>query len=149
MSKLSQAEVMTYLQEHPFVTLSTVTPGNEPDASAMYCYADETLTLYMVTSEKTQKVANIQHQPSVVVTASSERKQSVMEIAGHATIHVKDAPEVLKQLIEVVSKRVKTGGSLPLLKHTHQGKVVIAIKSNKILLREYAGDELLERQLNP
>lgn len=88
---LDRPQIPSYLDQTPFIVLSTVDGGNAPATRTLASFAADGFTVYFSTGQASDKIGQIGRNPNVSILFQHERQ----ELAIFANVEIRGVAEVL------------------------------------------------------
>lgn len=102
-----QSRVLTFLQEHPLMTFTTISNTYIPQSAAMYVFVDGDFSCYCVTKESTRKYGNVKENHTATLSVFDESALVFVEVTGTAELVTDEGQvaQMLPKLQDIVRSR--------------------------------------------
>jgi uncharacterized protein YhbP (UPF0306 family) len=143
----AKQKILKFLSENHLATLSSLSGSGELHAAPIYCIVNDDLECFFMTSEKSQKMHNIQHRNEVLLTITNEERLITAQVRGVAKADEMPPPEYLQLLEKALIDEWKVVSTLPALAIKGE-KRVVKISPQEIRLRSFGGGGMEEETMS-
>lgn len=140
MDKDAYSKILSYIDQHPIATISTINSDGSPHGAVVYACADNhNPIVYFITKQETRKYKNLQNHSSVSITIVNPADNSTLQAEGRAfTVqHPSTIDAVMKKIA-----RIHTSANewLPPIAKLRAGAYeVVGIELSYVRLAEFQG----------
>lgn len=141
-----QAELLTFLHEHPVGVLSTVSPEGEPHGSVIYFAVGHDTTFAFVTKRLTAKYHHLAHNPAATLTCFDAPSQTTVNIRGNVEeVNSSFELNAIAEAIMAASLKTTDASAPPITKIKAGDFVAFKLTPTSIYMATYDGSNRSEQ----
>lgn len=141
-------DALSFFKEQKLGVFSSIDAEGNPHGAAVYYVVGDDGSFYFISPAETQKSLNIEKENKVAFTVTNEKKMMTGQLKGIATKEEDLVLEILEKLAKKLSdKTPEMMGRLPLFDFKNQGKTVVRIRPEEMIVREFT-EALVEEKFS-
>ena len=143
---LTKEDVFAFLQTNRLAVLATCSTNSFSHTATMYYIVDGDRLLF-ISGEKTQKVTNLDANPSVSFAMFDEQENVSLSYKGNAKKSEMPVSEYLIAIEKKLKSKDKAFIDLPVLQHKGMKRFIYEVEPTEITMRKYFSDYYAEKVL--
>lgn len=145
---LTKHTVLTWLQNHPLASITSMSPENLPQMAAVYTYVDKKFHCYFITKVVTRKSINLSSNKTISILWYDESTLETCEYSGEAHVVTggEDVAVAITHLQETITSQKAEYWTPPVGQLKGSQYVVFRVIPNLVSFIDYASASKFETE---